>query len=145
MHPLLDTLIERFRDAQDTSVRVLTEKLEIPQPTSDHDWPCVCIDHSISRRCRLQDVGIYTHGFGVELEIGDLTIDFDWGENGEPDRFDTWRLYKFTLDNGGPDSCSYDAVQRWLNDALAAGELTKSGSLYFDPPRRAVGRNEGTS
>ena len=137
MNPLLDNLIERFRAAQDIGVRTLTERLGIPPPKSNLEWPSICIDHNISRRCSVVGVGIYTHGFGVELKIGDLTVDFDWGEQGEPDGFHAWRLYSFALDNGSSGSLSHDAIQRWLDDALATGELIKSGSLYYDPRRRA--------
>ena len=137
MNPQLDGLIQRFRDAQDAGVRALTEQLRVPKPASNMEWPVVCIDHKIDRRCRLNDIDVYTHGYGVELNIGDLTIDFDWGENGEPDGFDAWRLYNFTFDNGGSDSYTHDKIQEWIDAAVAAGELTKSGFLYYDPKRRA--------
>lgn len=144
MNPELDSLIERFREAQDIGVRTLTEQLQIPQPASNREWPVVCIDHQIDRRCRRKEIDIYTHGFGIELKIEDLTIDFDWGENGEPDGFDAWRLYNYTLDNGGPESFTHDSIQTIIDDALAAGELIKSGTLYFDPKRRAHSKARNT-
>lgn len=140
MNPHLDSLIERFRDAQDVGVRTLTEKLQIPRPASGVEWVFLCIEHDLNKQHSLQGVGIYTHGYGVELKISDLTIDFDWGEQGEPDGFDAWRLYNFTLDNGPADTYSYEQIQEWIDQSLAAGELIQSGPLYYDPKRRAETR-----
>ena len=101
----------------------------------------MCIEQKINNRCELQGIGIYSHGYGIEMKIASLTIDFDWGENGEPDGFDTWRLYKFALVNSKLLSCTYESIKSWIDDALAAGELTRLGTLYYDLKRRASGNN----
>lgn len=136
MNPVLDTLIERFRGAQDVAVATLVQTLRIPRPKTDFDWPQICEDHGFVGRCEREGIQIYAHGYGIELKIGDLTIDFDWGENGEPDGFDAWRLWIFASDNSESLPCTYESIQQWLDAAHAAGELTKSLTLYFDPRRR---------
>ena len=141
MNPVLDNLIGQFRVAQDIGVATLTEKLKIPRPPSNREWPFMCIEQKINNRCELQGIGIYSHGYGIEMKIASLTIDFDWGENGEPDGFDTWRLYKFALVNSKLLSCTYESIKSWIDDALAAGELTRLGTLYYDLKRRASGNN----
>lgn len=139
MNPALESLIAHFRAAQDLGVATLTQKLLIPSPATDRDWPFICIEYKINRRCDRDGVGIYSHGYGIELKIEDLTIDFDWGNEGEADGFDAWRLYNFTIDNRDCLSCTHSGVQQWLDEAVAAGEITKSGNLYYDPKRRTSG------
>jgi hypothetical protein len=136
MNSVLDTLVERFREAQDIAVAALVQTLHIPLPATNHDWLQICVEQEIDCRCEREGIRIYAHGYGIELKIGDLTIDFDWGENGEPDGFDVWRLWNFDCDNGGSIPCSYELIQRWLAAAHSAGELTNSGTLYYDPRRR---------
>ena len=67
----------------------------------------------------------------------DKTIDFDWGSNGEPDGFDSWRLYNYSLDNLPSVESTHSVVNDWLDAALADGELIKVGGLYYDPKHRA--------
>jgi hypothetical protein len=93
---------------------------------------------SMVRIKELNDVPIYAHGYGIELKIGDLTIDFDWGPSGEPDGFDAWRLYNFTLDNPTGVACTHEEVIRWIDEAYANGELERIEYTYFDPHRRAA-------
>ena len=137
MNATLDTLIEKFRAAQDIGVATLENDLKIPRPSSGLDWVHYCIKNNLSEVEDLRGVGIYTHGYGVELTIGALIIDFDWGDNGEPDGFDAWRLWRFTQSNHPEIECSHESIERWLESAHQDGELTKVGDLYFDPRRRA--------
>ncbi|MGN6545331.1 MAG: DUF6896 domain-containing protein [Aureliella sp.] len=138
MKPELDSLIRQFRDAQDIAVSVITEVLRIPLPRSGPDWVKYCWATELQKRRELGGIPIYAHGFGIELSIGSLKIDFDWGPNGEPDGFDVWRLYNFTLDNSTGVACTHEEVLQWVDEAYAIGELQRSGDTYFDPRRRAL-------
>ena len=137
MLPALDILIDRFRTAQDIAVHTLIYKLNIPQPQSDRAWAFYCAENDLHQTRELNGIGIHAHGYGIELRIDDLTIDFDWGANGEPDGFDGWRLYNFKIDSCSDVVCSHIDVNSWLETAYAEGELLKNGSLYYDPKRRA--------
>lgn len=137
MHVSLDTLIEQFRFAQDIGVSTLVNRVGLPVPNSAHDWAAYCSDNGLARINRtINGVGMYAHGHGVELKIGTLTIDFDWGPNGERDVFDAWRLYNFTFDNETGVECSHSDVIDWIDAAYASGELVKIGYKYADPNRR---------
>lgn len=138
MLPSLDKLIDQFRRAQDIAVDTLIHKLNIPQPNTNRDWAFYCAEHGLHQIREMQGIGIYAHGYGIELRIDSLTIDFDWGSNGEPDGFDDWRLYRFNIDNPCEIECSHDDVNDWLKRAYADGELLREGSLYYDPNRRAA-------
>ena len=137
MDATLDKLIGQFRAAQDMAVTVLTERLRIPRPQTAREWVFFCSTHKLNHRYTLQDVDVYTHGYGIELKIGGLVVDFDWGENGEPDGFDAWRLYNFAVENKLPVSATHGAIQNQLDPAVVAGELLKTKTLYYDPNRRS--------
>ena len=133
----LDELIGEFRSAQDRAVAFLSRELGIPRPDTNRDWVRIWYAHELQKPGVRNGVHIDCHGYGVELVLADVTIDFDWGENGEPDGFDAWRLYVFLLNNRPTDTRTDDEIQGWLDETLAEGELTMFGKLYFDPKRRA--------
>ena len=94
----------------------------------------------------LNGVGVYTHGYGIELTFTDLTIDFDWGDNGEPDGFDGWWLWNFANQNPCDVPCPDRAeVRAWVEEAAAAGELFRDGALYYSPSHRTgLKRDDGS-
>jgi hypothetical protein len=141
MKPELETLIRCFRDAQDVGVATVRDTLQIPLPKSGPDWVHYCWNNGIQKLKELNGVPIYAHGYGIELKIGELTIDFDWGPNGEADGFDAWRLYNFTLDNDTGVECTHDDVIQWIEAAFKNGELQRSNHTYFDPKRRVAAQH----
>jgi len=136
MKPELDILIRHFRNAQDIAVSAIDRVLRLPRPTSGSAWGKYCFENEIQKRNELNGIPIYAHGYGIELKIDDLTIDFDWGPNGEPDGFDAWRLYNFTIDNATGVECTHKDVMRWIEEAFEHGQLERIDYTYFDPQRR---------
>ena len=142
MHATLIELIERFRDAQGQGVAYIADVLGpaygFRLPSSPVEWVRTCSDTGLYRVRQLAEVEIYAHGAGIELTFPNLTIDFDWGEFGEPDGFDVWRLWNFARSNPGEVPYpEYDEVKAWIDDASAAGELTEDRYLYYSPNHRA--------
>jgi hypothetical protein len=136
MHETLRNLIDEFRTAQDVGVCVLVNDLKIPRPKSGLDWHDYCCRHGLFQVRLIDEVGFYAHGYGVELKIRGLIIDFDWGDNGEADGFDVWRLYNFAVENHSSFSASFAAIESWMATSLQNGELVKEGYTYYDPSRR---------
>jgi hypothetical protein len=141
MHPSLAELIRRFRDAQDRGVAVLTEQLEFPLPNSNREWFHFCNSQGLYEARTIKGIGFYAHGYGIELALEGTTIDFDWGDAGEADGFDAWRLWKFIGDNNVDIKIhDYSQIDEWLEQAYHAGELTKDSQLFYSPAHRASGR-----
>ena len=142
MHPVLANLINRFRAAQDygvTLVRdVLGSAVGVRLPTSNHEWVTICAECGLYQIDWVSGIEVYAHGYGIELIVDGLTIDFDWGDHGEPDGFDCWRLWNFARGNGLPLPCESSVqVRSWLEEAAARGELTRDTHLYYSPRHRA--------
>lgn len=143
MHPVLEDMIVRFRAAQDIGVafvdRVLADVLGVRRPTSGPDWVTLCQESGLYHIRKVNGVVVYAHGYGIELTDPELSIDFDWGDAGEPDGFDAWRLWWFFESNLLPTACeSLGQVRGWLHEAAAAGELTRDRRLYYSPKQRAA-------
>lgn len=145
MHPSLAALIGRFRAAQDRGVRfvadVLGPALGVRLPSTTGEWVAICGGTGLYNVRWINGVEVYSHGYGIELIFAGLTIDFDWGERGEPDGFDVWRLYNFArLNPCGPPGPEHAAVAAWVEEAAERGELTRDRHLYYSPVHRAEPR-----
>lgn len=146
MCPPLVTLIERFREAQDRGVSfivdVLGPTLGVRLPNSPNDWVNICGETGLYNVRWINGVEVYSHGYGIELVFGGLTIDFDFGDAGEADGFDVWRLWNFGRLNSCGTSCpEYEQVRAWLEEAAAARELTQDRYLYYSPANRVKQSN----
>ena len=79
------------------------------------------------------------HGVGCEVQLRTGTVDFDFGESGEIDGFDLWRLTRFAEDR--LSSFNFDSaeqIEQAFNAAVANGDVerTRSGLFYLkDAPR----------
>jgi hypothetical protein len=144
MNLALPPMIDRFRAAQDRAVALLADlakPLGIRLPKSNREWVGICAESGLYKVRRFNDIEIYAHGYGIELVIDGTNIDFDWGDQGESDGFDGWRLWNFCRNNGLPMECeSCSQVQSWLEQAAESGELTRDRLLFYSPAHRATGR-----
>jgi uncharacterized protein DUF6896 len=142
MNPVLADMVRRFRSAQDRGVAAVAEvlgpALGVRLPASNREWVSICVDCGLYKVRHVNGIGVYAHGYGIELTLDGLTIDFDWGDLGEPDGFDAWWLWNFVQSNGITVDCgSFSQVRSWLEEAAALGELTRDDLLYYSPANRA--------
>jgi hypothetical protein len=142
MNPVLADMIGRFRGAQDRGVAAIVEvggpALAVRLPASNREWVTICAESGLYKLRRVNGIGVYAHGYGIEVTFNGVTIDFDWGDAGEPDGFDAWRLWYFVQANKIAVDCGgYAQVQAWLAEAAARGELTRDTSLYYSPAHRS--------
>jgi hypothetical protein len=81
----------------------------------------------------LSDGAIFSkHGVGCLIEAEEGGVDFDFGDHGEIDGFDAWRLLQFAeISNGRHTFEDKNKIQALIDSALAAGEIERRGSLYY--------------
>ncbi len=106
----------------------------VPRPTSNNEWAFYQLpkDLVIPSGTRIQK-----HGYGCRFKNELVYVDFDFGEHGEIDGFDCWRLQDYCRERlttrYGFDS--QKDLERAFDDACEAKELIYSGYiLWYDRP-----------
>ena len=116
-----------------TSVRTalnLMQQSGIPLPLTSVDW----IKTDIPPHGELEGgISYFKHGYGCAVSLPTGKIDFDFGDKGEIDGFDLWRLLNFAgfrLAEYGFDT--KDALEGSFKAAAESGSLVYSGyTLYY--------------
>ncbi|MFO0602796.1 MAG: hypothetical protein U0324_06450 [Polyangiales bacterium] len=128
MHPGLAHVI---RDYQRVVARVVAmlEAVGIPRPASNTAWAGA----SVPWRGDLGGgVRYHKHGYGCAAQARSWHVDFDFGDVGQIDGFDAWRLAGFA---GGKLAkygfASVDDLRRAFAAAVDAGELRHSGYILY--------------
>lgn len=125
----LERLITEFQSRVRDAV-ALMYRSGIPMPYSSFAW----------LQAEVPGTGIldggakyFKHGAGCEVRFETGAVDFDFGDNGEIDGFDLWRLTNFCRDDlpfFGFDSM--EQIEQSFTAALACGELEQSrGGLCY--------------
>ncbi len=137
MHSALSEIITAFRSAQDLAVTTLRDRLCIPLPVSNRDWALTCYGLDLPARGREIGIEIRPHGYGVEMCFPAVSIDFDWGDQGEGYGFDVWRLWNHCEVNRlFLDSVTYDLLKLQFEQSCAASELVGDRLLHYLPEER---------
>ena len=113
-----------------SSVRVAVDLLRqssIPLPATNTDWAATNI---AQRGELLGGVPYFKHGYGCAVRLPTGTVDFDFGEHGEIDGFDAWRLVGFAdsrlSEYGFEDE---EALKLCFNAEVVAGSIAYSGYI----------------
>lgn len=135
MNQELVNLISKFNAAQTKAVDILENKFNCPRPSSSDDYIVRCVP--IIRDANYESHGykIRPHGIGLEINIDGVTVDFDFGLNGEFNGFDAWRLMEFINNNKINTSLNTEAIiESAINEALKSGEIVKDegmGNVHY--------------
>ncbi len=122
MNQHLHRLILDYQASVRTAVELMRQS-GIPLPATNTDW----VGTGIPPRGELDGgIAYFKHGYGCAVKLPAGEVDFDFGEHGEIDGFDAWRLTRFA----GPRLPSYG-----FSDAAALNECFKAevaaGSVVF--------------
>lgn len=96
----------------------------IEMPDSSYDW----VYMEIPMGGELEGGGYYyKHGVGCDVRLPEKSVDFDFGENGEIDGFDAWRLAKFAGVNlRGYGFNTANELDEYVNFLTSVGILIQS-------------------
>ncbi|WP_413144048.1 DUF6896 domain-containing protein [Burkholderia cepacia] len=103
---------------------VVMQRSGIRMPASSYDW----VYMEIPMVGELEGGGCYRkHGVGCDVNLPEKSVDFDFGENGEIDGFDAWRLAEFAgmnLRKYGFNTA--EELDRYVDFLTSEGVLTRS-------------------
>lgn len=129
MNKQLAQLISDYQSAVGTAVSLMQESgIEIPSSRSD--W----VHLEIPAHGELNNGASYhKHGYGCWVQMSSGKVDFDFGQQGQIDGFDEWRLWNFCKDR--PGTYAFDTEQAFydrIRHALEEGVLVASShDLYY--------------
>lgn len=129
MDPQLHRLISGYQAAVARRFTQLRTELGIESSQSNVEWAC----NGLKQTGQLSDGAKYfKHGYGCAVSGNSDTVDFDFGEAGEIDGFDSWRLWGFakasTNDYG---FASEKDVEVAIKSAASKGLLRISGDILY--------------
>ncbi|MBT9519978.1 MAG: hypothetical protein IV101_03705 [Dechloromonas sp.] len=129
MDERLAQLISDYQRAVGTAVFLMSESgIEIPLNINDP------LNLNIPAQGELNGgIRYVKHGYGCWVHLPEGEVDFDFGQRGEIDGFDEWRLWKFCQHR--PNTYAFDTQQALLDcvgHAFKEGKLAASShNLYY--------------
>lgn len=128
MNPIIELVIHKYLDSIAMVTRLLIAN-QIPLPTSDKEW---CKVKLTTLYYDAHKVVFRKHGFGLEVRINDLIIDFDFGVNGQTTGFDLWRLTSYIEQNSiDIGHLTIKKFELLFNEAVASGFIIKHDRLFY--------------
>jgi hypothetical protein len=132
------SILNAFLADQRKAKEIVSVKLNVPQDIHALDWALHRGEvQAAYDTCPFADV-FRPHGYGLELKIGDLYIDYDYSETGRVDGFDAWRIFIYIttgqFDNNGPDIHISDRIDQWFQHLFDTGRIVRLDNLYYITP-----------
>jgi hypothetical protein len=130
MDARLRSLITDYRAAVGRAILEL-RRGRIAMPISNVGWAIA----KIPAEGTLPSGATYEkHGYGCKVSMAEGVVDFDFGDNGEINGFDAWRLWRYAeprADKYGVTT--HMTIREELQTLHALGQLVREshGSLYY--------------
>ncbi len=138
------SILNAFLADQRKAKRLVSDKLRTPEDIRALDWATRYAElRKAYDACPFADV-FRIHGYGLEIQVGDLYIDYDYSENSLADGFDSWRIFVYIMtgrfDNRGSDKHISDRVDNWFDELIKHGRIEKLDNLYYlaNQPRKSA-------
>ncbi|WP_248748026.1 hypothetical protein [Pseudomonas sp. MWU12-2037] len=128
MNKQLARLISDYQASVQMAVELM-QRSGIPLPSTCTDW----VGTDIPNRGELEGgIQYYKHGYGCAVSLSTGAVDFDFGDQGEIDGFDVWRLTGFADSKlPGYGFATEDALKECFKEEVAAGSLVYSGYILY--------------
>jgi hypothetical protein len=116
----------------------------IPRPSSNLAW---AVSDVPGKGTLAGGFTYYKHGYGCAVHGPVWGVDFDFGDEGQIDGFDAWRLYDFAQRR--PTEYGFNSekeIEGAVKDAERLSELKYSGYILFyvtDSGRKSVAGSAG--
>ena len=135
MDDRLRRLISAYQAAVKEAVQLLAAS-GIPMPQSNMEWAA----NGIPQRGEVAGgVAYVKHGYGCVVHLSQGSVDFDFGDAGQTNGFDAWRLTSFASDRLPAYGFeSEEDLKEAFERAVSAGELVYSGYILHYLPQHAA-------
>jgi hypothetical protein len=124
----LSKLIQDYLKAVEEAVR-LFEQMGVERPADNTAWAC----NEIPQKGLLPGgIEYFKHGYGCAVNLPSGPVDFDFGEEGQINGFDLWRLTRYAderLDEYGFES--EKEIEGVFNQSINASEFRYSGYILY--------------
>ncbi len=129
MKPELRELITAYCAKASEVIPRLAQALGFKLPITNTEW--VLFDPP-GRDETSDGLKYFKHGFGVAIKFEGGAIDIDFGDHGEYNGFDAYRLFKFAKNSHFPSRYESEReVEADIKEALALGQLRYSGYILY--------------
>ena len=136
------SILNAFLSDQRKAKSIVASKLNVPENIAAVEWALRFAEIRDAYQANPFAEIFSPHGFGLELKIGDLYIDYDYSETGRPDGFDAWRLFVYftagQFDNNEPSSDLSVRVREWVNEKTQLGYFVNLDNLYYVNPDQVL-------
>lgn len=125
----LAQLISDYQECVRAALQLIDES-GIPVPPTSGDWAATDIPSFGELK---GGIPYWKHGIGCKVSFPTGAVDFDFGEKGEVDGFDLWRLSQFfKCSKKDYGLCTEEALKMSFDAAVNEGSLNYWGSdLYY--------------
>lgn len=128
-------ILRAFLQDQRRAKRLVSERLGVSEDILAVDWALQHLElFEAYRKAPFAKI-FRPHGYGLELKLNDLHIDYDYSREGRRDGFDAWRLFvymkKGRFDNRGPDRLVCYRVEDWVNGLCESGRAIHPDNLCY--------------
>jgi hypothetical protein len=125
----LRQLIEAYQTKAAELIPRLSKALGFNLPVNNSEWAGLDIPH----RGKTPDgLEYFKHGYGVAIKYEGGVIDVDFGDKGEYDGFDAWRIFRFAEESKlSTPYVEHRQVESDMKEAEASGELRFSGYILY--------------
>ena len=131
----LARIIGLFNEAQIKAVEVLERDFDCPKPESSNDFIFRCAPLIREANYECGGYKIRPHGIGMEIDVDGTVIDFDFGNDGQFNGFDAWRLYNFIESNKIKSTISSsEQMSDLFKKAVSFGQIVKGtgmGNVHY--------------
>ena len=125
----LRDLIKAYQDKAADLIPRLSEALNFKLPITNTDWTGL----DIAQRGKTSDgLQYFKHGYGVAIRFDGGEIDIDFGDMGQYDGFDAWRLFRFAVQcNLKTSYRDHREIEAYIKEAESKAQIRYSGYLLY--------------
>ena len=129
MNPDLEEVITSYQSEIANLFPKVANFLGVKIPITNKQWTGIDVEQ---RGVTDDGIKYFIHGYGIAMNDGNTIVDFDLGDKGQIDGFDSWRLWGFIEKNNIETSIKSESeLKDLINEAEKNKELSYSGYILY--------------